>query len=146
VITKDGRRLEVKIPAGAKTGTKVRVRGEGSKTFTGKAGDLYLKVKVADDPRFERDGDDLLAEVQIDLYTALLGGEALVPTISGEVKLKIPAGVQNGQKMRLRGRGMPRLKDPTEYGDLYARLNVQLPKKLSAKQLDLLEQMRALES
>jgi curved DNA-binding protein len=145
VVTKDGRRLEVKIPAGAKTGTKVRVRGEGSKTFGGKAGDLYLKVKVSDDPRFERDGNDLLTDVHIDLYTAILGGEALVPTISGEVKLKIPTGVQNGQKMRLRGKGMPKLKTPTEHGDLYARLNVQLPKKLSARQIELFEKMRDLE-
>ncbi len=144
IINKDGRRLEVKIPAGASTGTKVRLRNEGTRGLGG-AGDLYLKVKVAADNRFERDGDDLYTDVPVDLYTALLGGEVRVPTLSGDVKLKIPAGAQNGQKMRLRGKGMPNLRKKSEYGDLYARLSVQLPKKLSPEQRRLVEQLRELE-
>lgn len=144
IINKDGRRLQVKIPAGANTGTKVRLRHEGTRSLGG-TGDLYLKVKVATDARFERDGDDLYTDVPVDLYTALLGGEVRVPTLSGDVKLKIPASAQNGQKIRLRGKGMPRLKKHSEHGDLYARLNVQLPKKLSPEQRQLVEQLRELD-
>ncbi len=145
LLTKDGRRLEVKIPPGAKTGTRVRVRGEGGDGVAGgQAGDLYLKVKVAPDPRFERKGDDLYVTIPVDLYTAVLGGEVRVPTLAGDVKLKIPAGSQNGQIFRLRGKGMPKLRKPTQHGDLYARLNVRLPTKLTPEQRKLFEQLRRL--
>jgi len=145
LLNKDGRRLEVKIPAGAKTGTRVRIRGEGGSSVSGgQAGHLYLKVKVAPDPRFERKGDDLYTTVPVNLYTAVLGGEIRVPTLSGEVKLKIPAGAQNGQKFRLRGKGMPRLKKQGEHGDLYAQLNVRLPTSLSPKQREHFETLQKL--
>lgn len=146
LLTKDGRRLEVKIPPGAKTGTRVRVRGEGGGGVAGgQARDLYLKVKVARDPRFERKGDDLHTTVQVDLYTVVLGGEVRVPTLTGDVNLKIPPGSQNGQVFRLRGKGMPKLRRNTQYGDLYARLDVRLPTKLTPKQRELFEQLRQLE-
>jgi curved DNA-binding protein len=146
MLSKDGRRLEVKIPAGAKSGTRVRVRGEGSSGAAGgQAGDLYLRVKVAGDPRFERKGDDLHTTVQTDLYTAVLGGEVRAPTLAGDVKLKIPAGSQNGQIFRLRGKGMPRLRHTSEHGDLYVRLDVRLPAKLTPEQQRLFEQLRQLE-
>jgi len=145
LLTRNGRRLEVKIPPGAKTGTRVRVRGEGGNGVAGgQAGDLYLKVKVAPDPRFERKGDDLYVTVPVDLYTAMLGGEVRVPTLTGEVKLKVPSGSQNGQTFRLRGKGMPRLRRPTEHGDLYVRLDVRLPTKLTPKQRQLFEELRRL--
>lgn len=143
LLTKDGRRLEVKIPAGAKTGTRVRMRGEGGTGMAGgQAGDLYLKVNVMPDPRFERKEDDLYVTVPVDLYTAVLGGEVRVPTLTGEVSLKIPAGSQNGQSFRLRGKGMPKLGKPSERGDLYARLDVRLPTKLTPRQRELFEQLR----
>lgn len=146
LLTKDERRLEVKIPPGAKTGTRVRVRGEGGTGAAGgQGGDLYLKVKVATDPRFERKGDHLHVAVPTDLYTAVLGGEVRVPTLTGDVNLKVPASSQNGRVFRLRGKGMPRLRRPTEYGDLYARLDVRLPTKLTPKQRELFEQLRRLE-
>lgn len=145
IITKDGRRLEVKIPAGAKTGTRVRMRGEGrSGVGGGESGDLYLKIKVASDPRFERRGDDLYTTVRVDLYTAVLGDQVRVPTISGEVNLKIPPGSQNGQTFRLRGKGMPKLRKPDQYGDLYVKLDVWLPANLTAEQRKLFEQLREL--
>ncbi len=144
-LTKNGRQLDVKIPAGAKTGTRVRVRGKGTEgAGGGQAGDLYLKVKVADDPRFERKGDNLHVTVPVDLYTAVLGGEVPVLTLSGDVKLKVPAGSQNGQTFRLRGKGMPRLRQSKEYGDLYVRLDVRLPTNLSSKQRELFEELRRL--
>ena len=146
-LTKDGRRLEVKIPAGAKTGTRVRVRGEGyAGAQGGPTGDLYLVVKVTNDPRFERRGDDLHVKVPVDLYTAVLGGEAVVPTLTGDVHLKVPAGAQNGQVFRLRGKGVPKLKSSGEYGDLYAQLDVRLPANLTAKQRALFEELRRTQS
>jgi curved DNA-binding protein len=143
LLTRDGRRLEVKIPPGAKTGTRVRVRGEGGGgTAGGQAGDLYLRVKVTADPRFERKGDSLHVTVSVDLYTAVLGGEVPVPTLTGAVKLKIPAGSQSGRTFRLAGKGMPKLRRPTEHGDLYARLDVRLPTHLTPEQRELFEQLR----
>jgi curved DNA-binding protein len=145
ILTKEGRRLEVKIPAGAKTGTKVRMRGEGGSGLSGgPAGNLYLKIEVKPDPRFERSGDDLQTMAPVDLYTAVLGGEVRVPTLSGEVTLTIPPGSQNGQKFRLRGKGMPKLNKSGEFGDLYARLDVRLPTKLTSEQRKLFEQLRQL--
>jgi curved DNA-binding protein len=145
LITKDGRRLEVKIPAGARTGTRVRMRGEGGGgSGGGEAGNLYLKVKVANDPRFELKEDNLYTTVPVDLYTAVLGGEIRVQTMSGGVNLKIPAGSQNGQTFRLRGKGMPRLRKSGQHGDLYAKLEIKLPTKLTAKQRELFEQLKKL--
>ena len=143
ILDKDGRRLEIKIPAGAKTGTKVRLAGEGMAGGMGGApGDLYLIVKVRPDPRFRRDGDDLHLTFDVDLYTALLGGKVNIPTPSGSVVLTIKPETQNGRTMRLRGKGMPSLKKKEVYGDLYAKVNVQLPTSLTSHQRDLLEEMR----
>ncbi len=135
-----GKRVQIRIPAGSKTGTKVRVPASA----TG-VGDVYLKVTVADDPRFERDGDDLRAPVQVDLFTALLGGEAEVQTMTGKVRLTIPPGTQPDQLIRLAGRGMPVLKDPEKKGDLFVRVKVRLPRRLSEEQKKLLAQVRALQ-
>jgi len=143
LLNKGSRRLEVKIPRGARTGTKVRVRGEGTGIpGSSQAGDLFLKIKVASDPKFQLRGSNLHVTVPVDLYTAVLGGEVVVPTMSGEVKLKIPAGSQNGQAFRLRGKGMPRLKAKSEFGDLYAKIDIQLPTNLSPKQRALFEELR----
>ena len=143
VLQKEGQRLEVKIPAGAKTGTRVRVGGGGGTGATGgPAGDLYLKVTVLPDPRFERKGDDLHTNVPVDLYTIVLGGEVRVPTLTGEVVLTIPAGTQNGRSFRLRGKGMPRLRKPDQFGDLYAKVEVRLPTRLTPRQRELFEELR----
>jgi curved DNA-binding protein len=143
VIQKDGRRLEVKIPPGARTGSRIRISGEGAQGRAGgEAGDLYLRVNVQTDPQFERDGDDLRVDAPLDLYTAILGGEARVPTLNGSVMLTIPAGTQNGQVFRLRGKGMPHLRQPEQHGDLYAEVSVQLPTELTARQRELFEELR----
>ena len=136
------RRLEVKIPAGARTGTKVRMKGAAGSLPYGQAQDLYLVVKVESDPRFERKEDDLYTDVSIDLFTAVLGGQVKVPTLTGEVMLTIPEGTQPGQAFRLTGRGMPRLSAPHTYGDLYARIKVTLPRNLTPHQKTLFEQLR----
>ncbi len=136
------RLLEVKIPAGARTGTKVRMKGAAGPSPYGQAQDLYLVVKVESDPRFERKEDDLYTDVSIDLFTAVLGGQVKVPTLSGEVLLTIPEGTQPGQAFRLAGRGMPRLSAANTHGDLYARIKVTLPRKLTPRQKTLFEQLR----
>ncbi|GAP12369.1 DnaJ-class molecular chaperone with C-terminal Zn finger domain [Longilinea arvoryzae] len=136
------RRLEVKIPAGARTGTKVRMKGAAVSPQGGRPQDLYLVVEVLSDPRFERKEDDLYTDVSIDLYTAVLGGTAKVLTLSGEVLLTIPAGTQPGQTFRLSERGMPHLTAATTFGDLYARIKVNLPRNLTQRQKSLFEQLR----
>jgi len=143
VLQKNGQRLEVKIPAGAKNGTRVRMSGEGGLGAAGgPAGDLYLRVTVLPDSHFERRGDDLHTTLTTDLYTMVLGGEVRVPTMAGEVVLTIPSGTQNGRTFRLRGKGMPRLRQADEQGDLYARIEVQLPTGLTAQQRELFEELR----
>lgn len=142
MIQKDGRRLEVKIPPGVRTGSKVRVAGEGSPGLAGGAGgDLYLEVNVLPHSIFEREGDDLHCEVPVSVYTAVLGGEIKVPTLSGDVMLNIPPETQSGRTFRLRGKGMPNLRNPKKRGDLYARLMIQIPPKLSQRERELFREL-----
>lgn len=143
VLQRDGQRFEVKVPPGARTGTRVRVSGGGGAGMAGAgAGDLYLRVNVLPDPRFERKDDDLHTTVPVDMYTLLLGGEIEVPALEGNVILQVPAGTQNGRTFRLRGKGMPHLRQPDQRGDLYARVEALLPTKLSPRQRELIEELR----
>jgi curved DNA-binding protein len=141
-VTRDGRKITVKIPSGADTGTKIRLAGEGMPGMGGQDGDLYLIVTVEEDMQFERKGDDLETDVKIDMFTALLGGEAEIPTMVKNVKLKIPPGTQSGRKFRLPNKGMPILKKTGEYGDLYARVLITVPIALTEKQQALVEHLR----
>lgn len=140
---RNGGQIEVTIPPGAKTGTKVRISGKGQEGHGG-SGDLYLVVKVEPDPRFERKGEDLYTDLEVDLYTAVLGGEVTVPTLTGEVILTITPGSQPGQAYRLKKRGMPNLKRKDHIGDLYVRLDIALPNKLSKKEKQLFNELAKL--
>ena len=142
---KNGRSLEVKIPAGVKTGSKVRVVGEGG-PGTGKApnGDLYLVVHVREHDRFKRDGDDLVLELPVDLYTAVLGGDAQVRTLDGTLSLKIPPETQDGRTIKLRGQGMPHLRDPETHGDLLVKIHVRIPQGLSPEEKRLFAELARL--
>ena len=131
-----GKKIQVRIPAGVKTGSKVRVAGAGPEGL-----DLYLVVNITDEDKFERDGYDLTTTSTLSVFTLILGGETEVETPAGKVKLTIPAGTQIDQVFRLGGRGMPHLKDPKTKGDLYVKLKVQIPKHLSSKQKELLEEV-----
>lgn len=143
ILQKDGRRLEVEIPPGAREGTRVRMSGEGAPgTAGGQAGDLYLRIRVADDPQFEFRNDHLYVRLPIDLYTAVLGGEVRVPTMDGSVMLKVPPGTQNNQSFRLRGKGMPRLRAPEQHGNLYVQVEVRLPQDLTPHQRQLFEELQ----
>jgi curved DNA-binding protein len=144
----DRRRLDVKIPAGVKTGSRVRVAGEGmpgagGSRHAGQKGDLYLRINVLPSPIFERredNPDNLYCDVTIDLFTVLLGGEARVPTMTGSVSLRIPPGSQVGRTFRLSGQGMPRLRAPSERGDLFVKLRVKLPENLSEQEQKLVRE------
>ncbi len=147
LIDIDGRRLEATIPPGVKTGSRVRLRGQGGPGMGGgPAGDLFLRIRVLDNPQFERQEDDLRVDVPVPLYTSVLGGKVKVPSLNGDLNLTVPAETQNGRAFRLRGQGMPKLRDPKERGDLYVRAQVRLPEGLSDEEKDLfrrLEELRA---
>ena len=140
----DGRQKEVIIPAGAKTGTKVRVAEAISTAPNRPKSDLYLVIQVAGDPRYQRKKDNLYLSQEIDLYTAVLGGEVTVPTLSGNVVLSIPPGTQPGQTFRLTGRGMPQLKNPKKFGDLMVKVNIKIPRNLSSKEKELFSELKHL--
>lgn len=145
-VVVNGRRLDVKIPAGARSGTRVRIPGAGPQNRTGEHGDLYLLVNVADEPGVSRQDDDLYTETTIDLFTAVLGGEKTVSTLNRNVVLTIPPGTQPGQKFRLTGRGMPSLKNKNRHGDLFVTVNVEIPRKLTDQQRKLFAELSALKS
>jgi curved DNA-binding protein len=140
-LQSDGRRKQVRIPPGVRTGSKVRVAGSGPNGT-----DLYLIVQVKENENFERKGNNLYTNAKVDIFTAVLGGEAEVETMSGKVKLTIPAGTQPEQMFRVAGRGMPQLKDPGTRGDLFVRLKVEIPRYLSSKQRELLEEASRIKS
>lgn len=141
------RRLEVRIPAGVKTGSRVRVAGEGRPgAGKGSPGDLYLVTTVLNHPKFERKGDDLVTEIDVPLLDAVLGGEVTVPMLSGRVALRIPELTQNGRQIRLAGKGMPVLGSSDKRGDLFVRVRIQLPAQLSAEEREHFEAMRKVHS
>jgi len=147
-LTHDGhtRTVDVRIPAGVVTGSRVRVSGEGEQGVGGaESGHLYLRVRLTPHPVFEVKGRDLHVRVQVPVTTAVLGGEAEVQTLSGKpARLRIPASTQNGQVFRLKGYGMPVLGKPDEKADLYTRVEVQLPAQLSAEEREHYESLRRL--
>ncbi len=131
------RRIEARIPPGARSGSRVRLAGQGSPGVAGGgAGDLYLIVEVAPHPVFTREGDDLRADVRVDFYTAALGGEVRVQTIDGAVTLKVPPRTQADKTFRLKGKGMPRLGRAGERGDMWARVKLILPEPLSDAEIE----------
>jgi len=137
-------RLEVTIPPGVDTGSRVRISGRGEAGSGGARGNIYLSVQVIPHSTFERKGDDLYCSVPVGLYTAVLGGEVAVPTLKSQVMLKIPPETQAGRRFRLKGLGMPNLKNPKLKGDLYAEVRIALPQALSSKEKELFAQLAAL--
>jgi len=142
---KSGKQLEVKVPPGVKTGSRIRVAGEGGAgAGNAPSGDLYLVVNVRPHPRFKREGDDLLLDLPVDLYTAVLGGEAQVPTLDATLSLKIPPETQDGRTFKLRGQGMPHLRDPQVHGDLLVKIRIRIPQNLSAEEKKLFAELARL--
>lgn len=138
--------LRITTKPGVSDGQVLRIKGKGAPAMGGGTpGDLYIKVFVKPDPNFERKGSDLYASLPIDMYTAILGGDAHVQTLTGQLKLKIPAGTQNGKTLRLKGKGMPVYGKPDQHGDLYVKINVELPTHLSNEEKELLQKLRDLQ-
>lgn len=138
------RQLQVKIPRGAREGTRVRLRGQGERGYAGgQPGDLYVVVHELPDSTFRRDKDDLHIDLKVPFYTAALGGTVEVPTLDGSVSLRIQPGTQSGQKIRLRGKGMPHLHQKDRYGDLYAHVLIQVPTNITDEERTFLEELRA---
>jgi len=141
----DGRKIEARIPRGVKSGSRVRLKGQGSPGINGGvSGDLYLSVEVLPDKRFERENDDLKKTVSVNLFTLLLGGKISVSGLDRSVNLNIPPGTANGKVFRLRGLGMPHLKNPEQRGDLYVTVEALLPQKLSEKEVELVKKWQEL--
>jgi curved DNA-binding protein len=136
------RRIEARIPPGSTTGTSIRLAGQGEPGVNGgPPGDLYLEVEVLPDPRFERRGSDLYEKIKVPLTTALLGGEVKVPTLTGQVALKLPPETDDGRVFRLRGQGLPLPNNPTQRGDLFVEVHVDVPRNLSEREKQLVRQL-----
>ena len=138
------KRLEVKIPAGVRDGSRIRIAREGGPGRAGgNKGDIYLVAKVLPHKLFERKGDDLYTEVSVPLATAILGGEVGLPTLNGNLSLKIPPETQNGRVFRMAGKGMPQLGN-NKYGNMFAKVKVVLPTNLTEEEKKLFERLRSL--
>lgn len=139
----NGENLRITVPAGIANGQVIKLKGHGGKGVNGGPdGDLYITFSIADDPTFRRKGNDLYTDVNIDLYTAVLGGEVTVTTLDGQVKLKVRPGTQNDAKVRLKGKGFPVYKQEGTFGDLIVTYHVTIPTTLTDKQKDLFRQLQ----
>jgi curved DNA-binding protein len=141
-ITIDGKNVRITIPAGIENGQQIRLKGYGAPGVNGGPnGDLYITFSIKNNTRFKRKGNDLYTTVEIDLYTAVLGGEVTVDTLSGKVKLKVKPETQNGTVIRLKGKGFPVYKKEGEFGDLFITFSVKIPTELTEKQKELFKEL-----
>ena len=141
-LTVNGKNIRITIPAGVENGQTIKIAGHGGPGANGgPGGDLFIKFLVNDDPRFRRQGADLFAIAKIDVYTAVLGGELTIDTLTGKVKLNVKPETQNGTKVKLKGKGLPVYKKEGQHGDLYITYDVQIPTNLSDKQKQLFEEL-----
>jgi curved DNA-binding protein len=138
----DGHRIQAIIPPGVKTGSRIRLSGQGEPGHNnGPAGDLYLIVHILPNETFEREGDDLHIDVPVDIFTAVAGGETRIPTLDKPLILKIPPRTNARRSFRLRGKGMPHLGDPKTHGDLYALVRLVLPEPLTDKEISSIREL-----
>jgi curved DNA-binding protein len=140
LVEPNGSQIRAKIPPGARTGSKIRLRGKGQQGPAG-PGDLFLVIRVIPHETFKRDGNNLTVKVPVDVVTAVLGGKATVPTLDGPVKLTIPAGTQGGRTFRLKGKGMPDLRQKGILGDLLAKVRIKVPENLGDDERRLYEEL-----
>ena len=145
IIQLENEKLRISTKPGAYDGQQLRIKGKGGPgSAPAHAGDLFVHVRVRPHHRFTREGDDLKTTHEIDLYTAVLGGEILAETLTGQVKVKITAGTQYNKTMRIKGKGMPVYGSEGVFGDMYIQLHVQIPQKLTDKQKELFEELKAI--
>lgn len=142
----NGKKIRITIPAGVEHGQVIKLKGHGNPGRNGGPnGDLYITFNISNSTKFRRTGNDLHSPVEVDLYTAVLGGEAMVDTFNGKVKLKVPAGTQSGSKIKLKAKGFPVYKQEEKFGDLYITFNVQIPTSLTEEQRKLFIRLQELE-
>lgn len=143
LIDVKGKTIRVKVKPGIKDGQKLRVKGKGGTSSSGgQSGDLYIEVIILPDPRFKRDGNNLHTTIDIDLYTAVLGGKVTVETLKGQVNINIPQGTQNGKIFRLKNMGMPDYSHSVVNGDLFVKVHIRIPEKLKPEERALFEKLR----
>lgn len=142
LIQLEDEKLRIATKPGAYEDQLLRIKSKGGKGSRGNHGDLYIRIHVASHPRYTRKGDDLHTTHTIDLFTAVLGGSTIVDTMSGQVKVKIPPGTQNGKIIRIKGKGMPVYGETNIFGDLYVQLQVHVPETLTDRQRELFEQLK----
>ena len=141
----NGKNVRITIPAGIENGQTIKLKAYGGKGVNGGPdGDLYITFSIANEPKFKRAGNDLYTTADLDLFTAILGGEVTLDTLSGKIKLKIKAETQNGTKTRVKGKGFPIYKKEGEYGDLYVTCQVIMPANLTEKQKELFAEIARL--
>lgn len=141
-LTIDGKNVRITIPAGVADGQKIRLRGYGQPGINdGPSGDLFITFRIQEDPNFKRKGNDLYKQTEIDLYTALLGGEIMIETLTGNVKFTVPSNTQPDTTVRLRGKGFPIYRKEGKFGDLYVTFKVKLPEKLTPKEKELFTEL-----
>jgi curved DNA-binding protein len=146
-LTINGKNVRITIPAGVENGQQIKLKGYGSPGANGGPnGDLFITFVITNDTAFRREGNDLFKTEDVDLYTALLGGEKTIDTLGGKIKLKVNPETQNGTKMRLKGKGFPVYKQEGQFGDLYITWEVKLPTHLTEKQKDLFTELSKLSS
>ena len=145
ILTVNGKQVRITSPAGVANGQVIKLKGYGGEGINGgPAGDLYITFVIPDDSVFKRLGDDLYVDVTVDLYTALLGGDQLVDTLDGQVKLKVKPETQNGTKVRLKGKGFPVYKKEGQFGDLIVTYSVKLPTNLTEQQKEMLRKIQSM--
>ena len=145
ILTVNGKNLRITVPAGVADGQTIKLSGQGGPgTNGGPAGDLYITFVIAEDRQFKREGDDLYVTAPLNLYTAVLGGEQIINTLGGKVKLKVQPGTQSGTKVRLKGKGFPVYKQEGAFGDLIVTYSVTVPTNLSEQQKELFRQLQSL--
>lgn len=143
VITVNGKNIRITIPAGVENGQNIKIKGHGGKGVNGGPnGDLYIQFSIINNTKFKRDKDNLYVDVDLDLYTALLGGDLMVETFDGKVKLTIKPETENGAKVKLKGKGFPKYKKEGQFGDLYITYQLKIPTKLNDKEIELIKELQ----
>ena len=144
-LTVNGKKIRLTIPAGVKDGQVIKIKGHGGDGMNGgPKGDLYITFAITNDTKFKLDGDNLYSTVDLDLYTAMLGGEITIDTFDGKVKLKVQPETQNGSKVKLKGKGFPVYKKEGAFGDLYVTYQISIPTNLTSKEKELLGELAKL--
>ena len=143
VITVNGKNIRITIPAGVENGQVIKIKGHGGQGVNnGPNGDLYIQFSIINDSKFRRDKDNLYIEINLYIYTALLGGHLMVDTFDGKVKLTIKPETENGTKVKLKGKGFPKYRKEGQFGDLYITYQLKIPTKLNDKEIELIKELQ----